>query len=91
MTEIVHSNDSINPDTGWTRSVEEYVQAIRPELERDIDEQIAAQTDPEWRAIMKRHRARLIHESMQACRIANYRHRMEHFEARLRPALVTTP
>ena len=31
-------------------------------------------------------RARLIHEGVQATRIANYKHRLEQAEAKLRPA-----
>ena len=66
-------------------SVEEFVDLIRPEIERQIDEWLLAQ-DPEDRPFLMRARARLIHEAVQATRIVNYKHRLEQAEAKLRPA-----
>jgi hypothetical protein len=88
VVRLVHSSNH-DPDPGYTPelSVEEFVDLMLPEIERQVDELIESQADPVDREILRRHRARLVHESVQATRIANYKHRLACAEARLRPAL----
>jgi hypothetical protein len=69
-------------------TVDEFVEAIRPTVERDVDEQILAEPDPEGRRVMARHRSVLIDKMLDAIRIANLEHRLAEAEARLRPRLL---
>jgi hypothetical protein len=69
-------------------TLDEFMIAIRPEVEADIDRQIAAERDPEGRRLMTRYRSVLIGKALDATRIANLERRLAEAEARLRPRLV---
>jgi hypothetical protein len=72
-------------------NLEDFMAAIRPTLEADIDAQIEAEPDPEVRALLRRHRSMLVARSLDATRIANLRFKLDAAEdrlARLEPQLV---
>jgi hypothetical protein len=69
-------------------TLDEFMVAIRPTIEADIDAQIAAEPDPEGRALLRRYRSVLIGKALDANRIANLEHRLAEAEARLKPRLV---
>jgi hypothetical protein len=71
--------------------IDEFVETIRPEVEADVDRQIAAEPDPDLRRMLARHRGVLIGKALDATRIANLKYRLAEVEARLRPRLVETP
>jgi hypothetical protein len=75
----------------YDRTVDEFVELIRPEIEADVDRQIAAEADPATRAMLMRHRGILVSKSLDHVRIANLKLRLAETEARLRPRLVETP
>ena len=68
-------------------TVDEFMDQIRPELERQIDEMILAQPASE-RPLLIRHRETLIREYARTTEVANLRHRLREAEERLRPKLV---
>jgi hypothetical protein len=63
--------------------LEEFIETIRGEVERDIDQQISAERDPETRALLGRHRSMLVSKALDANRIANLKHKLEMAEERL--------
>jgi len=68
-------------------TLDEFMIAIRPELERQIDEFLLAQT-PADRALLARHRNRLVDKLADCTKIANLEKRLAEAEARLKPRLV---
>jgi hypothetical protein len=68
-------------------TVSEFVELIRPEIERQVDEMILSQPTSE-RPLLLKHRELLIRECSRSTEIANLRHRLAEAEARLRPRLV---
>jgi hypothetical protein len=69
-------------------TLDEFMLAIRPEIERQIDAQIAAEVDHEFRAVLMRCRGLLVSKAVDATRIANLERKLAEAEARLRPRLV---
>jgi hypothetical protein len=74
----------------YDRTVDEFVEAIRPEVERDVYEQIMACDDPVGRRLLMRHRSLIVGKMLDAIRIANLERRLAEAEARLKPRLVQT-
>ena len=68
--------------------IDEFVAAIRPTVEHDIDAQIAAEPDPEFRRTLKRYRSVIISKQLDVIKIENLRRKLDEAEARLRPHLV---
>jgi hypothetical protein len=68
-------------------TADEFMIAIRPELERQVDEMILSQP-PHERRLLMRHREILIREYARSTELVNLRHRLAEAEARLRPRLV---
>lgn len=68
--------------------LEEFLDAIRPELEHQVDQLIQDQDDPADRELFRRHRAQILRELIHAVRRRNLEHRLAEAEARLRPRLV---
>jgi hypothetical protein len=71
-------------------SVPEFMAAIRPELERQVDEMILAQPEHEQK-LLRKYRSVLIRQAMLATEAANWRRRAELAEEqlqRLQPRLV---
>ena len=60
----------------------------RPEVERNVYEQIMACDDPAGRRMLMRHRGLILSKMLDAIKIANLEHRLAEAEARLRPRLV---
>jgi hypothetical protein len=77
--------------TTYDHTVDEFVELIRPEIEADVDQQIAAEADPELRAALVKYRSVLVSKSLDHVRITNLRLRLAEAEARLKPRLVETP
>jgi hypothetical protein len=50
--------------TDHARTVDEFVELIRPEIERQIDEQIAAEADHEFREVLMRCRGLLVSKTV---------------------------
>jgi hypothetical protein len=71
----------------WDLSVDDFLVLIRPQLEEQIDEFIAAQPIAE-RPAMMRQRESLLGQLITATKIANLEYRLRETEARLRPRLV---
>jgi hypothetical protein len=71
-------------------TLDEFMEAIRPEIERDVDEQIAAEPDHEFRQVLVKYRSVLISKALDATRIANLERKLAETEARLKPRLVQT-
>jgi hypothetical protein len=71
----------------WDLSVDDFLVLIRPQLEQQIDEFIAAQPIAE-RPAMMRQRESLLGQLITATKIANLEYRLRETEARLRPRLV---
>jgi hypothetical protein len=73
-------------------TVDEFIeQVVRPEVEADIDAQIADEPDPGVRALLRRHRGMLVSRTLDMNRIANLKHQLDAAEerlARLEPQLV---
>jgi hypothetical protein len=65
----------------YDRTVNEFVELIKPEVERDVFEQIKACDDPAARRLLMRHRSLIV-------KIANLERRLAEAEERLRPRLV---
>jgi FKBP-type peptidyl-prolyl cis-trans isomerase (trigger factor) len=72
-------------------TLDEFMEAIRPEIERQIDEQIAAEPDHELRQALRKYRSILISKTLDETRIANLERKLTEAEARLKPRLVETP
>jgi hypothetical protein len=72
-------------------TIAEFVELIRPEVEADIDRQIAAEPDPEGRRLMTRYRSVIVSKMLDSIRIRNLERRLAETEARLRPRLVEIP
>jgi hypothetical protein len=72
----------------YDRSVDEFVELIRPMVERDVDDQILAEPDPEGRRVMMRYRSVIVGKMLDHVRIQNLQHRLAEAEARLKPRLV---
>ena len=72
-------------------SLDEFLEAIRPEVERNVDEQILAEPDPEGRRLMMKCRSMIVGKMLDLIRIENLKRRLAETEARLRPRLVETP
>src|SRR5687768_14121943 len=68
-------------------TVDEFVEAVRPTVERDVDEQIMACDDPVGRRLLMRHRGLIVGKMLDAIRIANLERRLAEAEARLKPRL----
>jgi hypothetical protein len=71
----------------WDLSVDDFLILIRPQLEQQVDEFIAAQPITE-RPAMIRQRGSLLGQLITATQIANLEYRLRETEARLRPRLV---
>jgi hypothetical protein len=71
----------------WDLSVDDFLVLIRPQLEQQVDEFIAAQPITE-RPAMIRQRGSLLGQLITATKIANLEYRLRETEARLRPRLV---
>jgi hypothetical protein len=71
----------------WDLSVDDFLVLIRPQLEQQIDEFIAAQPITE-RPAMMRQRKELLGQLITATKIANLECRLRETEAKLRPRLV---
>jgi hypothetical protein len=71
----------------WDMSVDDFLLLIRPQLEQQVDEFIAAQPIAE-RPAMIRQRGSLLGQLITATKIANLEYRLAETEARLRPRLV---
>ena len=69
----------------FTMTVDEFMEMIEPELERQVDEWIDSQ-EPEYRPLLRRKRSMLLHHSRTQTRIANLEHRLRCAEASSRPA-----
>jgi hypothetical protein len=77
-------------DGGMTEqalTLDQFLEAIRPELERQVDEMVLAQPLPERMLLMAR-REQILREYTAAVRIAKLEHHNRELEARLRPRLV---
>jgi hypothetical protein len=61
---------------------------IRPEIEANVDRQIAAEPDPEGRRLLMKRRATIVSKMLDSIRIRNLEHRLAEAEARLRLRLV---
>jgi hypothetical protein len=72
----------------YDRAVNEFVELIRPEVERGVDEQILACDDPVGRRLLMRHRGLIVDKMLDAIRIANLERRLAEAEARLKPRLL---
>jgi hypothetical protein len=68
-------------------TVDEYLEAIRPEIENDVDTWIMGHP-PEVRRILMRAREELIAKTMIANKIETLERRLAEAEARLKPRLV---
>jgi hypothetical protein len=75
------------PLTEQPLSLDEFLAAIQPELEREVDEMILAQP-AHARALLMARREQILREYTAAVRIANLERRNRELEARLRPRLV---
>jgi hypothetical protein len=71
----------------WDLSVDDFLVLIRPQLEEQVDEFIAAQPVTD-RPAMVRQRKELLGQLMTATRIYNLERRLAEAEARLKPRLV---
>jgi hypothetical protein len=71
----------------WDLSVDDFLILIRPQLEQQVDEFIAAQPITE-RPAMIRQRKELLGQLITATKIYNLERRLAEIEARLRPRLV---
>jgi hypothetical protein len=71
----------------WDLSVDDFLLLIRPQLEQQVDEFIAAQPITD-RPAMIRQRESLLGQLITATKIANLEYRLRETEARLRPRLV---
>jgi hypothetical protein len=72
----------------YDRTVNEFVELIKPEVERDVFEQIKACDDPAARRLLMRHRSLIVGKMLDAIKIANLERRLAEAEERLRPRLV---
>jgi hypothetical protein len=68
-------------------TLDKSMDAIKPELEREVDEMILAQP-AHARALLMARREQILREYTAAVRIANLERRNRELEARLRPRLV---
>jgi hypothetical protein len=66
-----------------TYDLEAFLEALRPDIEHSIDAQIAAEPDPQDRALLRRHRALLIEQAFDANRVANLKNQLAYAEERL--------
>jgi hypothetical protein len=69
-------------------SINDFMELIEPELERQVDEKILTEPDAEARMMMLRHRGRILDKVRDVTRIANLQARNAELEDRLRPRLV---
>jgi hypothetical protein len=74
--------------TIYNHTVDEFVELIRPEIEADVDAQIAAEPDHGLRAMLVKYRSVLVSKAVDETRIANLQRRLTEAEARLKPRLV---
>jgi FKBP-type peptidyl-prolyl cis-trans isomerase (trigger factor) len=72
-------------------TLDEFVLAIRPAVERQIDERIAAEPDHQLRQALRKYRSILISKTLDETRIANLERKLAETEARLRPRLMEIP
>jgi hypothetical protein len=70
-------------------SLEEWIVAIRPELERQVDEWIVAAPDWDMRNAMLQRRKWLVDKLADITMIENLKRRNAELEERLRPRLVS--
>ena len=68
--------------------IDEFMAAITPEIEADVDAQIAAVPDPEDRRLLMRYRSVIVGKMVDSVKIANLQRKLDEAEARLRPHLV---
>jgi hypothetical protein len=71
--------------TEYVMTIAEFMEEIRPELEHQVDEMIAAEAAPNVRQMMLRHREEIIARVVDKTEIANLRHRLAEAEAQLAP------
>jgi hypothetical protein len=69
-------------------SLEDWIVAIRPELERQVDEWIVSAPDWDMRMAMLKRRKWLVDKLADITLIANLKRRNAELEERLRPKLV---
>jgi hypothetical protein len=69
-------------------TMDEIMDLIEPEFERQVDAMILQQPDIEARMMMMRHRGRILDKMRDVTRIANLQARVGELEDRLRPRLV---
>jgi hypothetical protein len=74
--------------TTYDRTVEEFVALIKPEIEANVDAQIAAEPDPEGRQLLMSCRSIIVGKMLDAIKIANLERRLAEAAARLKPRLV---
>ena len=72
----------------YEMTVNEFVEAIRPELEHQVDQMILQEPDLQDRLLLMRHRDKIVRAYATQVRIANLEHRLAEADARLRPRLV---
>jgi hypothetical protein len=72
-------------------TLDQFMVAIRPEIERQIDEQIAAEPDHDLRQALRKYRSILISKTLDETRIANLERKLSEAEERLKPRLVEDP
>jgi hypothetical protein len=68
-------------------SLNEFMDAVRPTLEAQVDEWILEQSPADRRLLMLQ-RERIVRELVRTTEIVNLRHRLAEAEARLKPRLV---
>jgi hypothetical protein len=73
--------------TQYPLTIDEFLEAVRPELEYQVDQMICAQPLPD-RLVLMRHREQILERVIIVNKIANLEHRLAEAEARLRPRLV---
>jgi hypothetical protein len=75
----------------YDRTVNEFAELIKPEVERDVFEQIKACDDPAARRLLMRHRGLIVGKMLDAIKIQNLELRLAEAEAKLKPRLVESP
>ena len=69
-------------------TLDEFMVAIRPTIEADVDARIAAEADPQGRRMLLQHRSVIVGKMLDDIKIRNLERRLAEAEARLRPRLV---
>jgi hypothetical protein len=77
--------------TDQALTLDAFMIAIKPEVERQIDERIAAEPDHDLRQALRKYRSVLVSKTLDETRIANLERKLSEAEARLKPRLVEVP